>query len=286
MEITRLTRSKQLVRVRRGAYAAVSSTAHDLTSRHRQLIEATVRQSHDGAVVSHVSAAVMHRLPLWSTDLERVHLTRDRRGGGRQRRYVVVHGHPLEAHDVVLVDDLQTTSLARTVVDLSCCLPADRAIALGDAALRSGLERCDLDEQLARAGRRTGIGRARRVIGLLDPRSESPGESRSRLLFIDHRVPAPELQFTVLDRDARLIGRSDFGWPELRTLGEFDGRIKYGRSLHPGRDIEDVLFAEKRREDAMRELGWQMVRWTWSDLAEPENLTRRLQRAFDRGRQA
>ena len=37
-------------------------------------------------------------------------------------------------------------------------------------------------------------------------------------------------------RDGRLIGYVDFGWPEQRTVGEFDGRVKYGRGLTPGGD--------------------------------------------------
>jgi hypothetical protein len=55
-------------------------------------------------------------------------------------------------------------------------------------------------------------------------------------------------------------------WKEQRTIGEFDGKIKYGRLLKPGQSIEEVLFEEKRREDALRDLGWQIVRWLWADI--------------------
>jgi hypothetical protein len=33
--------------------------------------------------------------------------------------------------------------------------------------------------------------------------------------------------------------------------------------------MEEVLFEEKRREDALRDLGWQIVRWLWADLYRP-----------------
>ena len=54
--------------------------------------------------------------------------------------------------------------------------------------------------------RLTRIRQARRTATLLDPRSESPGESMSRVVFADHRIPAPEPQFRVYDRAGRLAG--------------------------------------------------------------------------------
>jgi hypothetical protein len=43
------------------------------------------------------------------------------------------------------------------------------------------------------------------------------------------------------------------------------------------------LFQEKRREDALRDLGWEVVRWMWADLFAPAQLLDRLARAFARG---
>ena len=54
----------------------------------------------------------------------------------------------------------------------------------------------------------------------------------------------PVLQYEVYDESGRLLARNDFGWAEYGTLGEFDGRIKYGRLLRPGQRIEDVLCGE------------------------------------------
>lgn len=71
-------------------------------------------------------------------------------------------------------------------------------------------------------------------------------------------------------------------WEEHQTLGEFDGRVKYGRLLRPGQRPEDVLWAEKLREDALRDLGWQVVRWTWADLDREGLIADRLHRAFRR----
>ena len=66
------------------------------------------------------------------------------------------------------------------------------------------------------------------------------------------------------------LGRStaytDFAWPAQRTVGEFDGKVKYGRLLRPGQSPGDVVYAEKLREDTIRAEDWEVVRWTWADL--------------------
>jgi hypothetical protein len=80
------------------------------------------------------------------------------------------------------------------------------------------------------------------------------------------------------------LGRGDFGYPAERMLGEFDGRIKYGRLLQPGQSAGDVVFEEKRREDAIRAAGWQVARWTWPDLDVAGLVAARMQRALARGR--
>jgi hypothetical protein len=50
---------------------------------------------HDGAVISHASAAVLHQLPTWPEAIDRVHLTRNRSSGGNRRSIVQVHTAPL-----------------------------------------------------------------------------------------------------------------------------------------------------------------------------------------------
>lgn len=82
-EITRLARAGELKRIRRGAYV-VPVNESDTRVGHRQLIDATLGQLDRGGVISHVSAAVLHGLPVWNDDLERVHLTRSGPGGGNR----------------------------------------------------------------------------------------------------------------------------------------------------------------------------------------------------------
>lgn len=224
----------------------------------------------------------MHRLPVLRGGVRQVHLTRDRRGGGRNGRYLHVHGGPLLQGEIVELDGLPVTSLARTVLDLARTQSLRHAVISGDAALAAGLTRAALEEVTNRASRRPGMAAARRALAFLDGRSESPGESMSRITLKDIGLLPPELQFPIVNDFGDVIARTDFGWPEHKTVAEFDGLVKYGRLLRPGETLSDVLFAEKRREDAIRDLGWQMVRWIWDDLARPARIAEQLRRAFAR----
>lgn len=94
-------------------------------------------------------------------------------------------------------------------------------------------------------------------------------------------LPAPSQQGEVFEPGGRRIGRVDFHFDGI-VLGEFDGRVKYGRLLKPGQSPGDAVFAEKQREDALRDLGFQVVRWIWDDLGSPRLVTERVRRAIAR----
>ena len=291
-ELARLERRGELVRVRRGAYvpwqgpepgsAEDPFASADLAEQHQRLLRGTLPQLHPRAVISHGSAAVLHGLPVFPAAVQHVHLTRDRRGGGVRRSVVHVHGSPLSATDVTCIDGVMVTSLARTVADLARTLPYPQAVAIGDHALARGLEPTVLAAAVESAASWAGAAQARRVAGFVDGRSESVGESYSRVGFDRDGVPAPVVQLEVFDRRGALIGRTDFGWPTYRTLGEFDGMAKYRRLRRAGETVEDTVTREKLREDALRALGWQVVRWTWADLFRPGVVADRLRQAFDR----
>jgi hypothetical protein len=281
-DLRRLQRGGELVRVRRGAYARDNEVDQMVEKRHRRLMLATAPQLRDGAIFSHGSAAVLHGLPVWPEAVARVHVTRNRRGSGIKRSVVQVHGAPLLPGEIVFIDNLPVTSLTRTILDLARTLPMTQAVAAGDRALALGLTRDELDVGLLAMERWPGVRAARRVVEFLDVHSETPGESMSRVRLMEEGLPRPELQHEIFGPDSRLVARVDFYWNEHKTVGEFDGKIKYGGLLKPGQRIEDVVFAEKVREDAVRDLGLQVVRWTTPDLYRVGILRERVLRAFAR----
>jgi hypothetical protein len=187
--------------------------------------------------------------------------------------------------EVTLIGGLAVTDVTRTVVDVARSVEFESAVVAADRALRSRrTSREQLRECLDRMGPVPGSRVAARVIAFADPLSESVGESRSRVLIHRLALPVPDLQVRVLRADRSEVGRCDFGWEEHRTVGEFDGRIKYGRLLRPGQAPGDAVFEEKRREDELRDHRWEVARWIWADLDRPGVVGLRIRRAFARGR--
>jgi hypothetical protein len=266
-ELRRLRRTGRMSAVRPGAYLPGAPPDSELV-RHALAATAVWPALAGDAVFSHVTAAVLYGLPVWRVGLDRVHVTRARSNGGRARRAVHVHAAPLHPGEIGTAAGLPVTCPARTVVDLARTVPFERALAVADAALHTKLVTPDqLAAAVLRAAGWPGVPAARRVVEFADGRSESVGESRSRVAIQRAGLPTPVPQWEVTDHRGRSLGRVDFGWAQLRTVGEFDGMVKYGRLLKPGQSVADVVLAEKHREDAIRATGLAMVRWTWDDLA-------------------
>lgn len=285
-EIARRRRSGLWTSVRGRAYVnGAAAAALNRRDHHRLLIEATLSKLRRPAVISHLSAAVLHGLPLWSVSLTAVHVTRTPPAKCDSDRNLICHVCRLGPEEVTVVDGLTVTSPTRTVLDLGRLVGFVPALIAADAALNRILTtpRLLLPGLADMVGTR-GSRNAGRVVHFADGRSESVGESRSRILLAEARLPPPDLQVPVYADGGYFLGRGDFGYREEKVLGEFDGRVKYGRLLRPGQSAGDAVFEEKRREDAIRDAGWQVARWTWSDLAVRGLVAARMRRALDRGR--
>jgi hypothetical protein len=185
---------------------------------------------------------------------------------------------------VTTVGGIAVTDVARTALDLARSLPFEAGVVVLVAALHEGLLLREVIEQrlFDIVGTR-GSRHAARVVRFADGRSESVGESRSRVVLNEIGLAPSTLQLEIRRPDGAFVGRTDFAWEDQRVVGEFDGRIKYGRLLRPAQDPGDAVFEEKRREDAVREEGWEVVRWTWSDLTVPDRIGERVRRAQERG---
>jgi hypothetical protein len=283
-ELRAHVRTGTLCPIRRGAYllGALDPDEDDPGGylAHRRMIEATVPQLQSGAVLCHGSAAALHDLPVWRHSLAAVHVMRDGNAGGQCREHVHDHRTPLSDDDVIVIDGMLVTGLARTVADLGRSTPKMESVQAGDSALRMGLEPEDLQHALKSMYRWPGVRNARWMADFLDIRSESAGESASRVRMVQDGIPMPELQHEIFDEDGVFVARVDFAWKERRTVGEFDGEIKYGRLLKPGQTKQDVLYAEKAREDAIRAAGWEVARWGWPQIGQPGEIADRIHGAF------
>ena len=184
--------------------------------------------------------------------------------------------------DVTECGGLRTTVVDRAAIETATQRDAEAALCLFNQVLHA---RLSTDDELCRRfeamSQWPGTQKLHVPIRMADARSASVGESRGFWLCRQFGIPAPEPQFEVYDSAGVLRGTCDWGWPEHGLLGEFDGRIKYGRLLKPGQEPGPVVFAEKNREDELRELtGYGMVRIIWDDYQRPGLTASRIRRGL------
>jgi very-short-patch-repair endonuclease len=228
-----------------------------------------------GHVYSHETAAVLHALKLWRPE-PGVHLTQPTRTSNASHGADVVnHSAHLDDDDVVLLHGLPVTSLTRTMLDCARHLPSERALIIADQCLQRGASRSAALTALDCLGPVVGVTRARRVLAEADARSESPGETLTRVRLHRFGVPPAEPQVEVRTRAG--VYRLDFAWPELLVGLEFDGRSKYFGDV----PTEEVLFQERRRERILTEEGWTIIRIEWADLFREAELEARLRSVLE-----
>lgn len=283
--IRRLLKARTWVRVRQGVYTFPDIWARlDETGRHLAAARAVARKLGPAVALSHVSAAVDHGMVVWGADLSTVHVTRLDGGAGRHEAGVQHHEGLCLDDDLVQRDGYLATTPARAAVEASLKRGAEGALVTFDDGLHQGLfDRADLDRVYNIMSFWPEARPLRVAVRMADGAAESVGESRARYLCYAHGLPAPELQFPVYDARGVLVGITDMVWRAHRLLGEFDGRVKYGRLLKPGEEPGDAVFREKVREDALREAtGFSMVRVTWADLGRGAATAARIRQLLNR----
>lgn len=267
-----MLRAREWHRVRNGAYCSGATWAVlSPEARHLLLAKAVLRSMTGRVALSHTTAVVAARGAVWGADLSRVHITRLDGGAGRIEGDVHHHVGRCTEADIVESGGLVAVRPARALIEHASISSIESGLVSADSLLHRKLT--DPDEAAATFAameRWRGARRTRVALRLADGRAESVGESRSRFLFWTHGLPAPTLQYEIRDDSGRLVAVTDFAWLDLGLLGEFDGKVKYGRLLAPGQEPGDVVFAEKQREDLIRRITqMRMFRLTWSDLSSP-----------------
>lgn len=282
-DVTRLVRAGVWLRIRRGAYVYADTwAALDEVGRHRVRCSAVLRSLGDAVCLSHISGVVRHGIDLWGSPLDKVHVTRLDGGPGRIEGDVVHHEGFWTDQDVVEVDGQKVMRAERCVLEAASRSNPEVGLCLLDAGLRrEAFSQAALRDRYSLMQHWPFMHRVAALVPLADGRSGSIGESRGRWLFARFGLPAPVLQYAVHRPDGTLIGLTDWGWPDHGVLGEFDGRVKYGRLLRPGQQPGDAVFEEKRREDELREAtGARMIRVVWDDYSRPRETAARFARAL------
>lgn len=180
-------------------------------------------------IYSHSSAARLHGFSTWGCGSS-IHLSfpagsnRKSNGPGVSSHVQQLETGRLRFHYLGGAS-VTVTSPTQTVVDCLRLFSPQVSTVIADSALQLGLSLGDLESCLDTSPVVRGSAKARRLLPLLDSRSESAGESRTRLLLHCMNLPTAELQVEIFSR----LGthRVDFAWPQFKIALEFDGWGKY-----------------------------------------------------------
>lgn len=240
----------------------------------RRIAEALALVLPDGAAFSHGTAARLWRLPL-PDGLEReqlLHVNVPAGGSHPRRAALVTHRARLGAEDLTYLRGLPVTTPLRTWLDLAATLTLPDLVAVGDLMLRRRL--CEREQVRARVGaerRRRGIRAARTAADLLDPRPESPQESRLRVHLHVAGLPTGEPIGLILDSDGGFLAWGDLVLREWKIVIEYDG----DGHADPARRAADAT-----RRTRLREEGWYVVEITKADLRYPQRAIDKVTRAL------
>ncbi len=190
----------------------------------------------------------------------------------RLRRHGVGSGtRSLTSQDLCTVAGLRVTTPLRTALDLGRLLWRYDALAALDGFARLGVTSDQLWESEPRFKGMRGVIQLRGLIPVMDGGSESPGESASRLHWIEADLPPPTLQVWVHDDSGRGVFRLDIADEATRFAAEYDGEEFHG----PERTGHD---AARRRW--LEERGWTIVVLTKRDVYDRQDASFTLRAAY------
>ncbi|WP_396656118.1 hypothetical protein [Microbacterium aurum] len=279
-----------LVRVHRGWYMLAEHWAGLWPeSQHLARVVAVNDAAEVPPVFAFTSAAAILGVGVYRVRVMRVHALypdAERRTVGG----VIRHRGQLDEADIVEVDGILCTSPLRTAYDLARLASAEVALVFIDEILsRIGGDPRQYDvaaasawlahltERVDRMPGARGIRHARSLLEVADGRSQKPLEvvTKLQLRRLGFGQPAIQVQVAAPSRGSYWL---DLEIQEVATFYECDGEAKYtDEALRSGRTLEEVLLAEKQREDWVRGTTRKgFVRGGNAHATSPEVLAARL----------
>lgn len=192
-------------------------------------------------------------------------------GEGWERGGVRVRRAALDDGEVVARRGFRTTSLVRTLTDLSRKLGLVEAVVIADMALHArSINQAELRRWVDRHAGRKGVGAARRVLEFAEGAAESPMESRIRMLLVLNGLPRPEVQVSICDSTGSIIGRPDLYYRDHRLGVEYDGETHRASLVDDNRRQNRLLLADVR-----------LLRFTAADvLRHPQSVVTQVRNAL------
>ena len=162
-------------------------------------------------------------------------------------------------------------------VDAWLCLRRatdDQLVEVGDGLLRRQhplLTMDGLTSRLAQSSGAMGVKRARRLVHLLRAGTDSPYETRTRLVLVHAGLPCPLVNPEVICRSGSAY-YIDMGYPAERVGVEYDGAVHVGDRRQMEND------ARRRRE--LQDEGWMLITVTADQLRHPSDIVASVEQAL------
>jgi very-short-patch-repair endonuclease len=245
----------RLHRRHRGVYAV----GHPRLSQEG-LWMAAVLGAGEGAVLSHLSAAVLWKI--WRRRVQGIDVV-----AARERRLMGVRVHRarrLDPRDATVRDGIPVTTVARTQVDLTDVLtPEQLANVIHEAAFRNLYDARATEAAIQRANGRRHLASLQAAV-----RAHATGSAgtksnlEDRFLAAVHQagLPAPRINTRVQDLEV------DFHWPERNLCVEIDGT---------GHERPRTRAEDRARDRALKAAGQTVIRLHPHEL-EPATIQARL----------
>ena len=217
-------------------------------------LEAALMRMPAGGAFSGLTAAWLHGLDVAPCNPIEASVPID--AGVSARSGMSLRRCALAKNDVVKVQGMPATRIERTLAEVCLRLNLTEAVVLLDAALHD--HRVSLASLRswteARAGSK-GIRPLRLALEFVEPKTESPMESRLRMQLVLGGLPRPRAQVALHDRWGRFVGRPDLYYEDARLGIEYDG------GTH-----RDSMTEDNRRQNKLLNAGYRLLRFTASDV--------------------
>lgn len=236
-----LVADERLFRTYRGVYVF----GRPSLTREGRWMAATLA-SPAGNALGHISAAVS--LELLSYESGWPHVIVPGGASNRGRKGIVTHrSSDFTEEEVVVRDRIRTTSVPRTLVDLSRLHLPDRSLS---AAVRQAARIHRVDLQQLRGHKRLD-----RMVRLFDPligMTESDFEAIFFEMCKRYRLPTPEPQFPFGEL------RADFVFEDARLAIECQSRRWHDNDVN--------FVTDKQKERVIKAAGYELLPFTWAEV--------------------
>ena len=263
--LTRRDLRRRYTKVHRNVY---SRTGVELTAADRARA-AWLWSGRRATMVSHSAAALLGSK--WIPADLPAEVAHSRRG---MPKGIAMRSNCIRTDELCTVDEIMCTTAARTAYDLGRRLELEAAVIRIDALMNAtGVTPASVDAIGTRYPGARGIRTLGRALDLVDAGSESPQETRLRLLLVQSGLPRPMTQIPVADDRGRVRRRIDMGYPRWMVGVEYDGEQHFDGPDDYANDIIRLEFLANR--------GWTIVRVSARQLRyERPTIVARVRRAL------